>query len=196
MNIENIQINTNDESINYIKDKISNIKNPRIKNELNCYYSLLLGIQNRHYNKFIDETMYNKIYLIDIYINNNIINVYFNLSITPHKNTIVNIEFNTSNKIYPWYCPNIKLINIEYIQFLMSNKPFFDFLNKINFDNICLCCSSITCRNNWQLTYNINNILTEIYENLNIKSRYMDHIMCKYITNHFFGHYLPIDTFL
>ena len=190
-----MQINTNDESKNYVKDKIINIKNPRIKNELNCYYSLLLGIQNRHYNKFIDKTMCNKIHLIDVYINNNI-NVYFSLSITPYKNTIVNFEFNTANKFYPFHCPNIKLINIEYMQILMYNKSFSEFLNKINLDSICLCCSSITCRNNWQLNYNINNILTEIHENLNLKSRYTDHIMCKYITRHFFGHYLPIDTFL
>ena len=195
MNINNIIVNTNVESYEYLKNKICSIKNPRIKKELNCYYSLLLGIKNNYYSKFIKNEFIN-FSLIDVFINNNIINAYFDLSITPHKNTIVNIEFVTTSHIYPWYCPTIKLINLEYKNFLIPNKNFSNFLNKINNDSICLCCSSITCRNNWSISHNINSILHEIYQNLNIKSRFMDNIMCNYIVNKIFGFYLPIDTFL
>ena len=192
MEIGNISHNEN--TTNYIQTEINNISNKRIKNELNCYYAYSLGIKNRHYNGFFQFCKHlSKYELIDVSSDNNIITASFILKVTDHKHTIISIIFDKKG-VYPWKPPRVKIFNEhDYLGFLRVESGF---LNKINIDVICLCCSSIICHNNWNVQKKICNILDEIYENFIIKSRYMDHIMCKKVTEHIFGTYLPIIEFL
>ena len=58
----------------------------------------------------------------------------------------------------------------------------------------CLCCSSILCR--WGPSYNMTNILKEVYENLSYKLRISETLMCRSLIRQKFGHYIPIEEFL
>ena len=91
MNIGNIQLNTNNYTVNNgIKQNLENIRNKRIKNELLTYYSLSLGVKNIFYNRFIKNY---DAELLDINIDINLINAIFLLPIVDEKCTFVNIIF-------------------------------------------------------------------------------------------------------
>jgi hypothetical protein len=190
MEIGNISHNEN--TTNYIQTEINNISNKRIKNELNCYYAYSLGIKNKYFMKILLTAKYFKKYkLLDVSSDNDLITVSFFLKVTDYKNTIISLIFNKKG-VYPWKPPRVKIFNQhDYLGLLQIDS---DFLGKINVT--CLCCSSITCHNNWNVQKKICNILDEIYENFIIKSRYMDRIMCKKVTEYIFGTYLPIIEFL
>ena len=178
---------------NYMKNTILNIRNNRIKNELNCYYQFSLGIKNRHYHSLIkNNNILSYVNLINVdNINNKIIATFY-LKLEENKYTFVVFEFN-ENTQYPFRPPIIKIQNQNYLQLLNID---FRYLKKFNVKTECLCCSSLICKNIWSAHNNIAIILNEIKTNLNLKLRVQDHKMCKYIIDKIFGHYLPIDTFL
>jgi len=191
-----MQINTitsNKNIDNFMKNTILNIRNNRIKNELNCYYQFSLGIQNRHYNSLIkNNNILSYVNLINVdNINDKIIATFY-LKLEENKYTFVVFEFD-ENTLYPFRPPNIKIQNQNYKELLNIN---FEYLKKINIKTECLCCSSLICKGNWSAHNNIAIVLDEIKTNLNLKLRVHNHKMCNYVIDKLFGYYLPIDTFL
>lgn len=193
MEIGNISHNEN--TTNYMKKVINSISNKRIKNELGSFYAYSLGIKDRYFIKLLKTSKYlSKYELIDVCIdNNNTINATFVLKINDYKTTIVSLKF--GNKcMYPWKPPYVKIFNTHEYLSLLQIDP--NFLSKVKANVSCLCCSSVVCHNNWGVGKKMCDVLDEIYENFNIKSRQMDHVLCKKITRDIFGTYLPIIEFL
>ena len=60
----------------------------------------------------------------------------------------------------------------------------------------CLCCDSITCKNNWFVGCKLCDLFDEIHTNLTLKLRIPDLISCKHVVDQIFGHYIPIEEFL
>jgi ubiquitin-protein ligase len=85
-------------------------------------------------------------------------------------NTILTI-LDTKNRLiysiiidlnYPFRPPKIQINFRPYYEFLkISFVPFTENLRKIHNIN-CLCCSTITCGDNWSPGFTINNLIKEI----------------------------------
>jgi len=191
-NIPNISVsNTNIKSNKHIKVALEQVKNKRIKNELMGYYSATLGIKNRFYNNFIKNDI---VELIDITIENNILTASFFLQITSNKVTIISVIFD-KNCYYPFKPPSIKIFNnIDYINLLRISPTQLENLGVNN--TSCLCCSSLTCKNNWSVQHNLSNIFQEIKHNLLLKSRLIDRIMAQKVLDQKIGFFLPLMEFL
>lgn len=191
MNIGNIQLNTNNYTVNNgIKQNLENICNKRIKNELLTYYSFSLGVKNKFYNRFIKNY---EAELIDIHIEDNTINATFLLPIIDEKYTFINIIF-TKHNSYPFKPPVVKIFNSHYISLLKINPTQ---LNDVCVTTTsCLCCSSILCKNNWNVQKSLGDIFNEIQSNLSIKSRLLDRFFAKKIIDIKFGHFIPIVEYL
>jgi ubiquitin-protein ligase len=102
--------------------------------------------------------------------------------------TYNNIPFNVNiiyNKYYPFEPPdkidiNSKNINDIYKKIMNKNSDLFN--------NQCLCCKSLLCVMNWNIYYDIHDILDEIikiinYKNLCIQRRLLTSIINKYCSN-------------
>ena len=167
---------------------INNIPVKRIKNELLFFYMMSIGIKNRHYSKFnTPKNVLNDITLIDVSYP---FNATFHLKLNKTKFTFVVFELSSK---YPFKAPKVKIMNEDY-KLLLNIDGFY--LKKFKIKSECLHCSSFCCKNNWCNNNNLAEMMLEIHQNLNIKLRIMDHKMCAIVVEHFFGHYLPIDTFL
>ena len=105
----------------------------------------------------------------------------------------VKFNFTFDMKGYPFKCPEIKLNGKEY-RLCLSKKH----RNYFNMGAPCLCCSSLTCSNNWRGTISIIDILNEYIEFDKLYfSRIRDKYNCKkYICINKVGFYLPIADFL
>tara|TARA_B100000242_G_C42899436_1_gene417199 strand:+ start:96 stop:695 length:600 start_codon:yes stop_codon:yes gene_type:complete len=192
LNIANIQYNTSDYTVNnHLKENLENIRHKRIKNELLTYYSLSLGVKNNFYGRFIKNY---DVKIIDIHIENNEINATFLLPVTNEKKTLVNIIF-TKQCYYPFKPPNVKIFNsFDYISLLKIDPTQ---LNKMGITHTsCLCCSSILCKNNWNIQKNLSDVFNEIQENLKIKSRLIDRFFAQKIVDTKFGFFIPLVEFL
>ena len=192
MNIGNIQLNTDNYTVNNgIKQNLENIRNKRIKNELLTYYSFSLGVKNKFFNRFF---LNDDVELFDIQINNNIINASFLLPIVDKKCTFVNIIF-TKQHCYPFKPPTVKIFNLhDYISLLKLDPTQ---LNEIDITtSSCLCCSSILCKSNWDVQKNLGDIFNEIQTNLSIKSRLLDRFFAQKIIDIKFGHFIPLVEYL
>jgi len=174
----------------YLKNKITNISPKRIKNELLAYYYLNLGIKNHRYFKLIQNCNFAE--LVNVNNNNNTIEAVFMLKLNNKHITYVSLLFD-NGCAYPFKCPKIKIFTHDYLDLL---KIDFSFLKKINHEHGCLCCSSVICSFNWKVSFSFSTIFNEIKKYAAIKIRERDHLLCKYVVNHKFGHYLPIDLFL
>ena len=95
-------------------------------------------------------------------------------------------------KYFPFGKPTLKINNIDYIEYLHIDPKFYD---KFNI-NICPCCSSILCSNNWGCSYKFIDIIDEVYKNFSFKIRIMQLRYCKKIVDKYFGFYVPIDEFI
>ena len=102
---------------------------------------------------------------------------------------IVTLQF--KDKCYPFKAPEV-IINgmFDYKRLLAFSAEWND---KFGIEK-CLCCSSILCR--WGPSYNMTNILKEVYENLSYKLRISETLMCRSLIRQKFGHYIPIEEFL
>ena len=102
---------------------------------------------------------------------------------------IVTLQF--KDKCYPFKAPEV-IINgmFDYKRLLAFSAEWND---KFGIEK-CLCCSSILCR--WGPSYNMTNILKEVYENLSYKLRISETLMCRSLIRQKFGHYVPIEEFL
>ena len=90
------------------------------------------------------------------------------------------------NNSYPFQSPSKLEIN---------NKNLFSLYQKIMsenrtlLNNNCLCCESLLCNNNWDISKNIINILEEVkkvidYNELYIKRNLLNKIALKYTNQH------------
>ena len=102
--------------------------------------------------------------------------------------TYDNIPFNVSiiyNKYYPFEPPDNIIINGKNI-----NDVYRKIMNKNPdlFNNQCLCCKSLLCVINWNISHDIYDILNEIikiinYKNLYIQRQLLTSIINKYCSN-------------
>ena len=90
------------------------------------------------------------------------------------------------NKLYPFQSP----LKLE-----INNKNIFNMYKKIMSENStllkknCLCCESLLCNSNWNISKNIIHILKEIkkvidYDELYIKRKLLNKIASKYTNQH------------
>jgi ubiquitin-protein ligase len=107
---------------------------------------------------------------------------------------IINILDNTNNLIYsitlnnyyPFRPPKVQINFRPYYEFLrISFSPFSENLKKIHKIN-CLCCSTITCGDNWTPAFTTNHLITEIrnfkgYRRNLINKLLADKIKVKYL---------------
>ena len=102
-----------------------------------------------------------------------------------YKNSIYELKI-YYNRFYPFQCPfkleinNINLFNI-YKKIMIKNVELLN--------NNCLCCKSLLCNNNWDISKNIINILEEVktvidYNELYIKRKLLRKIAEKYTNQH------------
>jgi ubiquitin-protein ligase len=113
---------------------------------------------------------------------------------TGHNKPVINIYDNLNGLIYslildsnyPFRPPKIKINFTTYYEFLkISFLPFSEHLRKIHKIN-CLCCSTVTCGDNWSPAYTTNHIITEIrrfkgYKRDLINKMFADKIKLKYL---------------
>jgi hypothetical protein len=101
--------------------------------------------------------------ILEIFNNNICVNIYENVN-----NKKMHYKFIINNN-YPFLNPNIYVNNIDYKQLLISKtKSEINNLKKFKGIN-CLCCASLSCRNNWTPAIKLNNIITEIKKFKQIK---------------------------
>ena len=94
-------------------------------------------------------------YTCSLLINNNCIDIYIPLYIINCTKIMVNVSIDES---YPFKVPNVFINNIKYSKLLQLISI------KLNCDDMCLCCKSITCPNKWKPAFKISDILSEIFE--------------------------------
>jgi len=111
-----------------------------------------------------------------------------------HVKPVINIYDNSNGLIYsltldcnyPFRPPNVKINCIPYYEFLrIKFLPFTENLTKIYKIN-CLCCSTITCGDNWTPAYTTNHLIKEIRTYKNYKRNLLnkliaDKIKVKYL---------------
>ena len=105
----------------YLKNKITNISNKRIKNELLAYYYLNLGIKNYKYYKLIQNCNFSE--LIDVNKKNNIIEAVFLLKLNNKQFNYVSLLFDNFCT-YPFKCPKVKIFNHNYLDLLKIDYSF------------------------------------------------------------------------
>ena len=76
------------------------------------------------------------------------------------------------------YPPN----NISYYQFMISSSPRINRITTMLNNNTCMCCTTISCKNNWMPSHTLKKLMTEI-ENIKLikqKTKYimMTEIVC------------------
>lgn len=83
-----------------------------------------------------------------------------------------NIELYIKN--YPFKCPVIYINKYNYTN-LLNYNPILD---------CCLCCESITCSDNWNLSLKLTDIDNEIEKNLKLKNHTADLICMTNMLKH------------
>ena len=95
---------------------------------------------------------------------------------------------------YPFSPPSKIYINgNDYIFILKCQSPD---LKQLGLKEDCLCCSSITCRNNWCVSYNRCHLLEEIEKNLAIKRGISDLNHCNLIKRKYLIDDIPLIDYL
>ena len=125
-------------------------------------------------------------FLVQYDINEMIFVTFFN-----DKSTVY-IELNYSQQ-YPFRCPKVKINNMNYQCLLKCN--FHSFLKRIT-NKRCLCCSSLTCSNNWKPIDNTYKLLEEIKTNLTTKLRCIELLHIKKIKDKYLNADIPIEDFI
>ena len=118
----------------------------------------------------------------------------------------------TLNDRYPFQAPKVKYFDKDIQQIYRTN--FVDELNELTYQEgncilcdkekcsgcLCMCCSTIICRNNWYPQRKIIDIINECKKYINIKSRLIERIHCKKIQEKYLYqipvNYLPIHNYL
>lgn len=73
--------------------------------------------------------------------------------------------------------------NISYYQFMISSSPRINRITNTLNNNTCMCCTTISCKNNWMPAYNLKKLMAEIEKIKLIKQKtkyiMMIEIICK-----------------
>lgn len=162
------------------------IKNKRINYEIKNHLSELIidigyRINNTHISFFIspDAPEFKVDQKFDIFIK-----LYL-----PKYNVTSTIVLNNH---YPFHQPNkIQVNNHNYISLLCINQG----LLKLVSDKKCLCCSSLTCPNNWSPILKIKDILKEIDETLYFKKKISWIICCNVIKRKYLVEDINIEQY-
>tara|TARA_B100001173_G_C15884965_1_gene503106 strand:- start:123 stop:581 length:459 start_codon:yes stop_codon:yes gene_type:complete len=105
---------------------------------------------------------------------------------------LINIVLNYPNE-YPWKPPSITINGHNYIRLLVTGSELWK--NKY-INTRCLCCSSLTCVENWSPFKNISDILKEVCENLHLKLKFNEIRHVKKIKYKYLNCDIPIEQFL
>lgn len=83
---------------------------------------------------------------------------------------------------YPFKIPlSIHYNNNNYKNILSTNTPKIKYYLKKIYGLSCLCCSSLSCSNNWTPAISIASIINEINYNVKLKKDLLLYILCDYI---------------
>lgn len=161
----------------------------RIKKEALIYYER----QNNQPLSYTKIPPFENAYITNaLEINHKVSKLEFLLEIKT--NIFLEVEIKIPSE-YPFKCPSEITINGHDYKSLLNFGP--EYLKLLGYPKTeCLCCASLSCKNNWTVHNNITDVLKEIYKNLNNKLRIRDKKMCRYFVGKKFGHYLPIEEFL
>lgn len=153
-------------------EKINSIQNRRLKKELEFH---LLG---KWKNKPIFKNA-NQLQIIDF--DNKKVEFFLK---TSTKEVFVSIKI---NKSYPWRTPTVYLNDMPYDKILHVPPKF---LRNIGIYYECMCCESILCH--WGLKCDLCNIMDEVRDNLEIRTRIVHYIFCeKWLKKLFKGDAFP-----
>ena len=98
------------------------------------------------------------------------------------------------SELHPFRPPiNVMVNNFEYLTLLRCN---YTYLKMLNLKKECLCCESLTCKNNWTVRSNIHNLMDEIFKNMNIKSRIVELLHALKIKEKYLIDDIPIHKFV
>ena len=101
---------------------------------------------------------------------------------------INNVTFILSNS-YPFSPPSIFINtfsnNISYYQFMISSSPRINRITRTLNNNTCMCCTTITCKNNWMPAYDLKKLMAEIEKIKQIKQKTKYIMMTEIICNDF-----------
>lgn len=87
-----------------------------------------------------------------------------------YKNTNYDVKI-YYNRLYPFHSPTkLEINNVDLFK-LYSSIIFQN--NKLLKNNYCLCCCSLLCSDNWNVSKNTNDILKEIEKVINYKQLYI-----------------------
>ena len=160
---------------------VDTITNKRIKYELMSLVGLPIPVKVK--------SILNKNILCELVTRENVdykckIVIYFRI-LFPHKISKL-IKFILSNE-YPFRPPQVKIGDNNYLDILCNMRSSTE---------KCLCCSSLACKDNWDLQKKIADLANEINENLQLSLQPRFMFLVKNIIIEKVGTYVPIDTYL
>ena len=124
---------------------------PRIQNEIRRYDT----ISTDKYNSKIESNMFENTINFNVYLKSIKKNIKVSLLCTWE---------------YPFISPGVYVNGHKYRRLLKQTTLNKKWIEKIHHKNYCMCCESITCKNNWTPTLNFKNILDEIVDNVMLKT--------------------------
>jgi len=160
--------------------------NRRFHNEILAYstdIAELTGIRKKWL-----ETINRSSFILSMYSNTDV------TFIALIDNYIIPINISINNIPYPFKAPKIRVNGHSYNSLLQINRNAAKIL-KLK----CLCCTTLTCRNNWCVRHNLFDLLNEVKNTLEIKLRSIEIYHCIKIIDKYFGdglRCLPIVYFL
>ncbi|VVU95481.1 hypothetical protein CPAV1605_1232 [seawater metagenome] len=94
---------------------------------------------------------------------------------------------------YPFRLPNkIQVNNEDYINLLKIPGQYLELVNVTK----CLCCSSITCSNNWSVGNKLIDIINEVESIIEMKKRIVYLICCRVIKRKYLNHDIDIERYI
>jgi hypothetical protein len=182
------------------------VKSTRLKNEMKKWLyvqqlefdentSFLLSIYSDHLGESLQIKIDGKFKTYDtvrlIYQRNVHNNDYIQYIIFENDKIQIKMDFKST---YPFTPPSKIYINGE--DYILLLKCQSRDLKQLGLGENCLCCSSITCRNNWYPCSNIGDLLEEIEKNLSIKRGISDLIHCNIIKKKYLIDDIPLIEYL
>ena len=137
----------------------------------------------------LDETKY-------VFLDSNDNNYYFLINIKNDYFNEIIVSLNFEDSCYPFRPPKKVLVNYyDYFEMLRPNPIIQDVINKLTGIR-CLCCSTLLCKNNWNVMKNITDIFKEVESNLILKRRAIEYVLTKKVIDQKFGFYIPILEYI
>ena len=84
----------------------------------------------------------------------------------------------------------------SYSDFLKIENPKYKDILKQLTGTDCLCCSSISCPDNWTVSYTLSKLIYEFKDNIKIKQKIRILYICNLIKDKFKISFLPIEQYI